>query len=133
MMEGRQLEGEPEQSSEARFDIKRKGVLTPDEIRYRRALGWIFFVLIVMALTMPSVGRIIPGGPFLSVSGDLVPIALCLTFLTLCMMLFRRETGAGKLFLLVMMLLATGLLAKILESILLFWFRPYARGVLIGW
>ena len=103
-----------------------------DDIRHPRALSWIFFGLVI-ALTMSRPMRIVPGGPFLSVSGDLVPLAFCLTILTVCMTWFRGETAAGKVFLLLNIVLATILLAKVLESILLFWFRPYARGVLIDW
>src|SRR5262249_16655372 len=115
-----------------RIGMNHDDILAAGDIRHPRALGWMI-VGLFLALGMPHPGRIVPGGPFLSVSGDLVPIALCLTILTVCVTWFRGETLAGKVFLLVVMLSATVLLARLLESILLFWFRPYARGVLIDW
>jgi hypothetical protein len=83
-------------------------------------------------LSVSGAGKVNPGGPFLSVTGDLVPCALCLAIFACGVLSLRSASAVFRVILLVLLLLTTVFLASVVEGVILFWFWPYARGALIG-
>jgi hypothetical protein len=86
----------------------------------------------ISSLLLGTARRIIPGGPFLSVHADLIPIGINLAVLTLGVISFRKAPVEVKVLLVVLLFALTWILASTAEDILSFWFCPYARGDLLG-
>jgi hypothetical protein len=94
----------------------------------------------VMALVLAIAGglslagppKVIPGGPFLSVIGDLAPAAGCLTVLMLGLASIRTARGGAAVGIGLLLLAGTLLLGSILKGVIVFWCDPYARGTLLS-
>src|SRR5947199_6977835 len=95
-------------------------------------------VMMVIALAVAGVlsfagaPKVIPGGPFLSVVGDVIPAVLCLAALGLGVASIGKARGGAKAGVGVLLLAATVLLALVLERVIAFWLDPHARGALFG-
>lgn len=76
--------------------------------------------------------KIVPGGPFISIFGELIPIAVSLGAIFVGLKGFNRMRGSERFWTLAFFALATIIIAGALLSILDFWLNPYARGDLIG-
>jgi hypothetical protein len=76
--------------------------------------------------------KIRPGGPFISVTHEVLPLILSLWVIYDCLSRLRLRVFGPRLAALVVSLLATLAIAKVLITIIAFWMHPYARGDLIG-
>ena len=78
------------------------------------------------------VSRIVPGGPFISVTGDVLPFFAALAAIALGFLCLRSHDAAHKLFAVILILIATIAVANITVDVYSFWHRPAARGSLWG-
>jgi hypothetical protein len=74
----------------------------------------------------------IPGGPYFSVVGEVIPATVCIAALAMGVASIRKAAGGMKIGVSALLLAATVLLAAIVERVILFWFDPHARGALFG-
>lgn len=90
-------------------------------------------ILIGFALSCGcSPARIIPGGPFISLFGDVIPSFCHLAAIRLGLVTLRVKSARSKVIALGLILIATaGILLATLDAIL-FWITPHARGSLLG-
>jgi hypothetical protein len=79
-----------------------------------------------------AAARIVPGGPFISFSSDVLPFAATLIAIRLGLLTLRGRNSGAKLVALAFIVLATLSLARIMIDVYSFWNRPYARGDLFG-
>jgi len=95
---------------------------------------WMMLICLLAAFVIYQFDspKIFPGGPFLSISRDLLPTALCLVTLWIGVVSIRRAPGDYKYYICILLLAATVQLAFLLERIIVFWFSPRARGSLFG-
>jgi hypothetical protein len=99
-----------------------------------RNLDTASIVLFVGLLSWPfGSGKLIPGGPFVSVFGDVIPAAFALIAIWcalpfICHPLLKIKASA-----MAHIALATALLAVVLVNVVGFYFDPYARGDALGW
>ncbi len=78
-------------------------------------------------------GRLIPGGPLLSVHGAILPAVGCLALLAYGARGFRAIDPDLRLVLAFAMLASAGMIAVVVANVLSFWKDPFARGALLAW
>jgi len=88
--------------------------------------------LTTLAFTGVGTQRIIPGGPFISVTGDILPLASALSAICLGLFTLRHPDFLIKLAGLIFIVLATLSVAYNIIDVCSFWFHPKARGNLLG-
>jgi hypothetical protein len=77
--------------------------------------------------------KCIPGGPFVSIVGELLPVVISFLVLTTGFLSLQNAPGIGKFIVAVLMCIGAALIADVSRQVLSFWFNPYARGTLISW
>ena len=77
-------------------------------------------------------GKPNPGGPFISLLGDLLPSLLCCGVIASAWRSLRHGPLPRRLFVALIVLGAAALLNWIVAGVVSFWLRPYARGALIA-
>lgn len=105
----------------------------PTERECFRRLGWALVLSVLAATFGGNVDRIVPGGPFVSYTGDILPFVAALAAIRLCLLLLRVRGFASKPLALAPILFATVAMANVIRGIVQFWFRPHARGDFFGW
>jgi hypothetical protein len=106
---------------------------TPDrEANPPLRIGWIVGLTLFALLFSGSAIRIVPGGPFISITGDLLPAVASVVAMRLGLLILRGNALLPKLLALLFILLATLALSRVMIDVYTFWIRPFARGDLIG-
>ena len=76
--------------------------------------------------------HMVPGGPFVSIHADVIPFVAC----SIVFHLAWRALGPGgtgrRIAMLRIVLVSVAIICFIWWDVVTFWFRPYARGPLIG-
>jgi hypothetical protein len=97
--------------------------------------NWLTVAVIFTVLALLLGGqrpRVNPGGPFISLVGDVLPMALAVAAIGYSLAAMRRGEIPVKVAALVIIVVAGIAIRNVLSSILAFWFRPTARGDLFG-
>jgi len=95
-------------------------------------LGWMIGLTLFSLLLGGTAARIVPGGPFISVTSDVLPFAASLIAIRLGLLTLSERNSGAKLVALAIILLATLSMARIMIDVYSFWNRPYARGDFFG-
>lgn len=91
-------------------------------------LGLVGISLLIIAFG----GKVIPGGPFISVFGELIPLLILVFFLFVEFKLYIRSNLKLRRWFLLVVCFTVLLIGFILFNNLSFWFDPYSRGRLFG-
>jgi len=75
----------------------------------------------------------IPGGPFVSVHAEILPVVCCMTVLFFVVRNFRAASIASRVGLLFSALISAGIILLVVEFIASFCRDRFARGALFGW
>jgi hypothetical protein len=90
-------------------------------------------LLIVAASLTVTVGRMVPGGPFISLHADVLPVVACAAAFHLAWRSLRPSSGGRRVALACILLISVAIIFFKVADVVSFWFRPYARGTLIAW
>jgi hypothetical protein len=96
-------------------------------------LGALVPLVAVAAVLCASSGKPIPGGPFVSVRADLTPFVTCVGVIAFAWRSLRHGTLRRRLCVALVVLFAAAVAILAVDHVVSFWFRPYARGALVGW
>jgi len=102
--------------------------MCPDERRHYRKMTYTFLFSMYAFVFGGSTQRAIPGGPFLSVTGDLLPMAFAVLAVVLGLTLCRGKDAGTRIAVSLMLLVATVAFARTFNDVYLYWNSPYARG-----
>ena len=89
-------------------------------------------VLLSALLTLTG-GKMIPGGPFISIHADAAPALMSLGLVAVAWRSLRHGPLWRRLTVALIMLCAVAVLFLVLATVISFWLRPYARGALVSW
>jgi hypothetical protein len=84
-------------------------------------------------LVIAGGGRVIPGGPFISIHADVIPGAACCFVIAKQFRFLRRFSAERQAFSVLLILAAAAILFYVVADVVGFAMRPYARGDLIRW
>ena len=90
-------------------------------------------VLIVAAALSITAGRMVPGGPFISIHADVVPVLACAAAFHFAWRSLRPSPVGRRIALACILSVSVAIIFFIVSDVVSFWFRPYARGTLIAW
>ena len=100
---------------------------------WRIVLGGVAFSLAVPAIFFAGqMPRVIPGGPFISIIGDVLPFLAALAAIVFGFVCLRASGTAPKLIAIIAITIATVAIAQVIRDVYSFWQYPYARGDLFG-
>ena len=77
--------------------------------------------------------RVIPGGPFISIHANVLPVLSCVVMLFFAVRAFRGDCAVRRVGVVAIVLASVGIIAGVILEIVAFWREPFARGVLLGW
>jgi hypothetical protein len=100
-----------------------------------RQVGRFPLILFVTGAVLSQTGlryKIVPGGPFISIVGEALPILLFLASIVSALCEFRGAPGSARFSLWLVSILSAAGIGFVVDGIIRFWFRPYARGDLFG-
>ena len=120
-------ESNPHKSPNANATSHAAPRLSRPELRPKRT-SWIFWLLFVAILCSLTSVKITPGGPFISIVGDIFPTIAILAAIRLGLLMLRDAGFGRKLTSLMFIGISTLLLAYVWIPICVFWVRPYSRG-----
>ena len=90
-------------------------------------------VIAVAVFLMPyGFSKTIPGGPFISVVGELIPLLTFCVFIYLEVKQYRISSLHLRVWTLLLIGITVLLIGIILFNNLSYWFTPYSRGQLLG-
>jgi hypothetical protein len=89
-------------------------------------------VLTVAAVLSISVGRMIPRGPFISIHADVVPVLVSTAAFHFAWRSLRPSPVGRRIALACILLVSVAIIFFNVSDVVLFWFRPHARGTLIA-
>jgi len=93
--------------------------------------------LSMIALTSGSLsktgGHLIPGGPFVSIHANVIPAVTCLAIIGLAWPALRRAPALIRFGAACVVLGSALVVILVIQDVMMFWLRPYARGVLLAW
>jgi len=92
-------------------------------------LAVIFLSLFLIAANV----RIIPGGPFVSIHADVLPVVSCLTMSVFAVQGFRASSIGRRVGLSLMVLVSAATIAFAVAEVASFCHNRFARGALFGW
>lgn len=92
-----------------------------------------FMPLFLLPFVAHEVSRVVPGGPFLSITGDIIPISFCLISLFYGTLLVSRAPVELKVAAICVMFIDCFVIAERISDFMGFYFRPASRGNLFGW
>ena len=78
-------------------------------------------------------GKVTPGGPFISISSDVAPVLLSLVIIILSWRSLRYGRLSRRLVIALIILCSVFELILVLLAVYSFWFRPFARDILVDW
>jgi hypothetical protein len=109
--------------------IRSRLELNRTESSFVGCLAFVFFSMFLLA----SDGRIIPGGLFFSIHGEIIPIVSCLVMLWFIGRDFRAASVIRRIGLLFLAVFSVGIITLATVINVSFWFEPHARGDLVAW
>ena len=92
-----------------------------------------WLIVVLSRVLVATTGRIIPGGPFVSVHGDILPVLGCVALLALGAMGSRAVSPKRRMGFRLAMLASLGLIGLVVASLASFWRDPFARGPFLQW
>jgi hypothetical protein len=97
-------------------------------------IGLLFLGLIAVAvLLMPfGLSKVIPGSPFISIFGELIPLLIFIFFLFVEVGLYTKSVSVSRFWVILLIILTILLMGMIIFNNLSFWFKPHSRGQLFG-
>jgi hypothetical protein len=95
-------------------------------------LGRIIGLAVFSVLFGGSAARIVPGGPFVSLTGDILPTIAAVVSIRYSLLTLRGRDIGTKAIAVTCVVVCTFALSNVFRSVLSFWFRPYARGDFFG-
>lgn len=105
----------------------------PQPPRESSRIGWVIGLSLFAVVLGGSTGRTVPGGPFISLTGDILPTIAALFAIRLALLTLRCRGVAIKLVAMLFVLVSTFALSNVFMSVYCFWFlRSHARGDLFG-
>ena len=94
--------------------------------------GYLIFFALILCLFGGS-PKITPGGPFISVFGDIIPFALTIAAMIYGLVGLRSSNTLVEIGAVTAILFATLVMGLHMFLFFHYWFDPYSRGGLIGW
>lgn len=111
-------------------DHQQSGDLPP---RHVRRVPFVLFAMgSVLFLLEGLRTKIVPGGPFVSILGEALPIIFFTATIVSSVCELRYANAWMKLMLWLMSMHSAAGIGLLIDGIIRFWFRPYARGDLLG-
>lgn len=104
-----------------------------DATRGKLKVSRCWLILALCAVLVATWVRIIPGGPFISIHSDILPVAGCAVLFAFAAMSLRTSSPPRRVLLLLAMLGSVALTGLVAANIISFWRNPFARGDLLGW
>jgi hypothetical protein len=89
--------------------------------------------VIFSAFLTTTGGKIVPGGPFVSLHADAAPAVMSVALVAVAWRSLRHGPLWRRLTVAVFALCAVTVLLLVLDTVISFWLRPYARGALVSW
>jgi hypothetical protein len=96
-------------------------------------LGALSVVVLMSGALSGTVGRVVPGGPFVSIHADVIPAVTCLGVIVFVWRALRRAPVLVRFGAACVVLGSALVVILIIQDVMMFWLRPYARGVLVAW
>ena len=91
-------------------------------------------VIVLMAGALSTTGgHVVPGGPFISIHVNVTPAVACLAVIAVVWRVLRTARGPLRFCAAVLVLGSALVVIFVIQDIMMFWLRPYARGVLFAW
>jgi len=90
-------------------------------------------LLLVAEMLRPILPKMRPGGPYLSLTGEIIPFCLFIFSIMLIIRDYKIRTIPIKLFSILVIGFWTFYVGKIVLDAISFWNDPYSRGILFGW
>jgi hypothetical protein len=90
-------------------------------------------VVVVAAILSTTGGKLVPGGPFVSIRADLTPFVLCVGVIALSWRSLRHGRLLRRSSVALIVLAAAAVAILVVDQVVSFWLRPYARGALVSW
>jgi hypothetical protein len=88
-------------------------------------------VLLVAAVLSVTVGRMVPGGPFISIHADVVPVLACAAAFHFAWRSLGASPVRRRIALACVLLISVAIIFFKVSDVFSFWIRPHARGALI--
>jgi hypothetical protein len=79
-----------------------------------------------------TAARIVPGGPFVSLTSDILPTIAAVASVRYSLLSLRGRDIGTKVIAMFFVVVCTFALSNVFRSVLSFWFSPYARGDFFG-
>jgi len=95
---------------------------------------WHCVALVVFSsLLLATDGKVIPGGPFVSIHAEILPVLCCLAVLFFAAQDFRTSSTIRRIGFSILALVSLGNIGLIVWFIMGFCQNRFARGDLVGW
>jgi hypothetical protein len=88
-------------------------------------------ILVSLLLVLTDV-KVVPGGPFLSIHAEIVPVLCCLAALLFIASDFRAASIGRRVGLSFLALVSTGIIVLVLRIVISFCLDRFSRGAIIG-
>jgi hypothetical protein len=94
----------------------------------------IYLAIILLSLLL-SVTRVsvVPGGPFISLHAEVLPVLGCLTLMIVAVRTLCQYSTIRLIGVFLMAMAAAGIAGLIIGNIITFWRDHYPRGTIVGW
>jgi hypothetical protein len=97
------------------------------------AIGTLSVIVLMAGALSTTGGHVIPGGPFISIHANVIPAVACLGVIAVVWRALRKGHALMR-FCAASLILGSGLVViLVIQDIMMFWLRPYARGVPFAW
>ena len=104
----------------------------PKGKRFPTRMLWMLALAMFALVCGGSVHRINPGGPFFSMSGDVLPTMAAIVVILAGITIFRTGNFLAIALSCILILVACFAITDVVTGVLQFWFHPSARGTLLG-
>ena len=95
----------------------------------------IIYLAVVILSALLSLTRtwIVPGGPFVSIHAEFLPVVACASVMALAVRRLLEYSVGQCVALFLIACAAAGIIGFIIENMISFWRNPFARGAMLGW
>ncbi len=90
-------------------------------------------VILVSLFLMVANVRVIPGGPFVAIHADVLPVVSCLSMSVFAVQAFRVSSSLRRVGLSLTVLSSIAITALAVADVASFYHNRFARGALLGW
>jgi len=119
------------EETQPRHDVANTEAASPNP-NWSRLTPVILLSAVAFLLGGNCSARIVPGGPFISILGNVIPAIAAVVAIGKGLVAMRCKPAWPKLIAFACILVATIGLAHVIIDVYVFWNRPHARGALIG-